>query len=49
MEPPTRSPSKVGEEKEEEEKEVVVTYRPIPSSRLRKPRGRSRGRLIAEE
>ena len=48
MEPPTRSPSKVGEEKEEEEVEVV-TYRPIPSSRLRKPRGRSRGRLIAEE
>ena len=44
MEPPTRS--KVGEEMEEEE---VVTYRPIPSSRLRKPRGRSRGRLIAEE
>ena len=45
MEPPTRS--KVGEEMEEEEE--VVTYRPIPSSRLRKPRGRSRGRLIAEE
>ena len=46
MEPPTRSQSKVGEMEEEE---VEVTYRPIPSSRLRKPRGRSRGRLIAEE
>lgn len=43
------SPPKEPQEQQFQEMEEVRAYRAIPSSRLRKPRGRSRGRLMVEE